>query len=359
MGRLGEKYREVADLLNRDIDRLARYLLPYGQLEQGRYWRVGSLAGEEGQSLAVILTGGKQGRWFDYAAGIGGDGLDLVAGVSFNNDKREAFRWACETWLHMPDDWQPVAVQRQPRQTERSYVDAVRRAWSEARGLQRDDPVDRYLQGRGINLRELGKAPRALRYHPSLWNSDTQRCWPAMVAAIRSPEGELVAIHRTWLIVDPIDVSKAPIPDRHGETGGAKRTLGSYRGGYIRLWRGTDRSTCFVGEGIEDTLSAVLNRSAWRAVCAVSLSSMLVLELPPEIATVVILGQNDKLGSDADQLLRKVIQRFVAQQREVRLAKPPAFVKDWNDLAQWCRKKNVDIAWADWREGEADGRRAG
>jgi hypothetical protein len=343
---LVDDYRDVARRLNERVDHLVRELLPRGYRD-GRFWRVGSLAGDEGQSLAIKLWGPYQGRWFDYGAGIGGDGLDLVAGVGFNNDKRQAFRWSRD-WLRLPPRELSPAAKRAAYRPRQDYGAAIKRIWGETYTLRRGDPVDRYLRGRGIVLAELGKAPRALRYHPRLWNSQTKSTWPAMVAAISSPAGELTAVHCTWLSVDAIAVCKAPIPDRHGPTGGAKRTIGSYRGGGIKLWHGTQRQICMVGEGIEDTLSAVFNCPAWRAVCGVSLSSMLVLELAQEITTVVILGQNDVRGSDADKLLVRVTRRWIEEGRAVRLAKPPAFLKDWNELAQWCRAKGTNIAWADW-----------
>jgi hypothetical protein len=343
---LVDDYRDVARRLNERVDHLVRELLPRGYRE-GRFWRVGSLAGDEGQSLAIKLWGDKQGRWFDYGAGVGGDGLDLVAGVNFNNDKGAAFEWSRE-WLRLPPRELSPAARRAASRPRQDYSASIKRIWDEARGLRRGDPVDRYLQARGIHLAELGKAPRALRYHERLWNGQTKRTWPAMVAAIASPAGELMAVHCTWLSVDPIVVCKAPIADRHGPTGGAKRTIGGYRGGGISLWRGTERRTCMVGEGIEDTLSGVFNRSAWRAVCGVSLSSMLVLELAQEITTVVILGQNDVRGSDADKLLVRVTRRWVEEGRTVRLAKPPAFLKDWNELGQWCRASGRKIEWNDW-----------
>src|SRR6516162_10007952 len=289
MPSISDEYREVARRLNERIDQLAEDLLPRGRLEGRRWWRVGSLAGEEGQSLAVELRGHKRGRWFDYAAGIGGDGLDLA---------------------------------------------------------------------------QLGRAPRALRYHPGLWNSQTRRRWPAMVAAIVTPDGAMTAVHCTWLERDSFGVTKAPIPD-----GGAKRTIGAYAGGCIPLWRGASNKAwsqmpegevLMVGEGIEDTLSGVLNRSAWRAVCAVALSSMMALQLPAQVRTLVILAQNDRYpaagGSDAERLLRKVVKRWLDDGREVRVVKPPIFVKDWNELAVWCRAEKFEIAWADWGKGEGDDR---
>jgi hypothetical protein len=43
-------------------------------------------------------------------------------------------------------------------------------------------------------------------------NTDTQRTWPAMVAGINSPSGELVAVHRTWLEINPKTNVAAPRP---------------------------------------------------------------------------------------------------------------------------------------------------
>lgn len=51
---------ELARLLADHITRLAPELLPHGK-KDGAEWRVGSLAGEPGQSLAVRLTGAQQG----------------------------------------------------------------------------------------------------------------------------------------------------------------------------------------------------------------------------------------------------------------------------------------------------------
>ncbi len=59
-----------------NVERIAQHLLPNGK-KAGRYWKAGSVSGEEGQSLSVYLAGDKRGRWNDYATGDGGDLLDL------------------------------------------------------------------------------------------------------------------------------------------------------------------------------------------------------------------------------------------------------------------------------------------
>lgn len=55
-------------------------LLPNGRLVSGE-WEVGSVGGEAGKSLKVCITGNKAGVWADFAAGTGGDLIDLWMGA--------------------------------------------------------------------------------------------------------------------------------------------------------------------------------------------------------------------------------------------------------------------------------------
>lgn len=74
------KAAELAALLARDAEGVARMLLPQGKRE-GSEWRIGSLDGEPGKSMGVHLSGQKAGVWGDFATGEGGDLLDLWARV--------------------------------------------------------------------------------------------------------------------------------------------------------------------------------------------------------------------------------------------------------------------------------------
>ncbi|RFA24430.1 hypothetical protein CAI21_21645 [Alkalilimnicola ehrlichii] len=67
---------ELGNLLAQDAKAVAAHLLPNGK-EQSGEWCVGSIAGEEGKSLKVRLTGRKAGTWKDFAEGGSGDLLDL------------------------------------------------------------------------------------------------------------------------------------------------------------------------------------------------------------------------------------------------------------------------------------------
>ena len=86
---------EVKRLLASRAQAVAEYLLPNG-VKQGNEWRVGSVAGEKGQSLGVHLAGAKAGVWSDFATGEGGDMLDLwmaVRRVSLVQALDEARAW--------------------------------------------------------------------------------------------------------------------------------------------------------------------------------------------------------------------------------------------------------------------------
>lgn len=68
--------RELSERLAREAEAVAKHLLPNGKRE-GREWRCGSLAGDEGKSLGVHLAGDKAGVWADFASGESGDLIDL------------------------------------------------------------------------------------------------------------------------------------------------------------------------------------------------------------------------------------------------------------------------------------------
>ena len=74
------KAGELAALLARDAEGVARMLLPNGS-RQSHEWRAGSTSGDAGKSLGVHLTGQKAGVWSDFGTGEAGDLLDLWAAV--------------------------------------------------------------------------------------------------------------------------------------------------------------------------------------------------------------------------------------------------------------------------------------
>jgi hypothetical protein len=333
---------ELARLLAAQALRLAAELLPNGRRE-GNEWRVGSIHGEPGRSMAVHLTGPKAGVWCDFATGESGDALDLVAHVMFRGHKAQAVAWA-RAWLGLGHDAPRTTPAERRAADERREAEAAREAEARRRAAVRlfraaregmvGTPAGDYLAARGINLAELGRQPRCLRFHPSAWCAEAGTRLPALLAAINDADGRHVATHRTWLARDASGAwAKAPLRD-------PKKTLGSYAGGCIRLWRGaTGRSlsdaqpgeTVAIAEGIETGLSVAAACRELRVVSAVSLSNMSRLILPPAITTVILCSDNDGDNQAAAELLIRAAERFAREGRAVRIARPPQGFKDMND----------------------------
>lgn len=206
--------------------------------------------------------------------------------------------------------------------------------WLGAQPRLAGTPVETYLRGRGIALAELGRQPRALRFHPGLWHEPSQRHWPAMVAAVTDLAGRHVATHRTWLeLLEDGRVRKAPVER-------AKMVLGGYAGAAIRLARGAsgrplaeapEGETVDLTEGIEDGLSVACAAPECRVLAALSLSNLGTVALPPTVAAVRLWLQNDT-NNRALLAGDRAISQHLAAGRRVLLPDIPSDFKDVNDM---------------------------
>jgi len=336
---------ELASMLAGQIDTLVAEILPNGKRE-GNEWRVGSLAGEPGRSLAVNLSAARAGVWSDFCSGECGDALELVAAVLFRGDKGDAVKWA-KSWLGL-DNADPARIEQQRRVNQENQSQRKLKAKQDeerihriARGLWHNadpkilgTPVYEYLLARGIDLKRLPKLPGSIRYSPDCWCDEVQRKMPAMVTAIMNADGQHIATHRTYLQLGQ-PVQKAKLID-------AKKTLAPYRGGFISLNRGASSKPLkaapagdkvIICEGIEDGLSLALACPEYRVIAAVSLSNFRNIELPEIIKDVIIAADNDQGNIKAMDSLDVAISHFMRQGRRVSIARS-SVGKDFNDLLQ-------------------------
>lgn len=281
--------------LAKRVDELVPMLYP-AAMRDGPHWRIGSLSGERGQSLAINRTGRFQGLWTDFASGERGSMLDLVAAQLTGGDIGEAIRRARELTnlgTVTPEEArraerralqaQAQAAREEAERADRLHASAKHIFYAECQPLP-GSPAERYLNGRAIRLAEMGGAPHALRFHPGLLHPETQRPHPALLALVMGVNGEVKGLHRTFLQVHADGgVTKL------GGVNNAKLSLGPIKGGHIPIWRGAsgqpqgkmpEGEAILLTEGIEDALSAAYECPHMRIWAGISLSNMGGVELP-------------------------------------------------------------------------------
>ena len=127
--------RELSQRLATDVENVCRRLLPNGN-RVGANWCVGSIAGEEGSSLKVCLSGNKSGLWADFAANHRGDMIDLCA-LTLNVNIRDAILWA-KSYLGIHDTFDaiPKAKTIQPLKPLSTDLPSEKiLEWFKARGI--------------------------------------------------------------------------------------------------------------------------------------------------------------------------------------------------------------------------------
>lgn len=196
------------------------------------------------------------------------------------------------------------------------------RLWAACRPLVAGDPVTRYLTHR---LQATPwPLPATLRHHPGLdyWH-DGERLGthPAMVAALTSPAGELLALHRTYLTPEG---RKAEVPTVKKLSGAAGPVLG----GGIALAEPTAAGLIGIAEGIETALAAGM--ASGLPVCAAySAGALAAWCWPAGVRRLVVFADADPAGADAAQALR---QRAQAQGLRADVLTPSTPGADWCDV---------------------------
>jgi putative DNA primase/helicase len=195
-----------------------------------------------------------------------------------------------------------------------------------AHPLQRQSPVGRYLVHRGLGA--LKKRPLALRMAKLPYFDDGVELgqYPVMLGAVTSPEGALVALHRTYISDSG---RKAPVacPKK------LSRTSGLLAGASIKLWEPStinDKLTLGVAEGIETALACYLASGipTWSCVSASGIKSF---QWPDGLQSLVIFSDNDASGV-GQSAARDLAGRAAAAGLECRVLIPGGVGTDWLDV---------------------------
>ena len=169
----------------------------------------------------------------------------------------------------------------------------------------------------------------AYRHH-----DDTTTTHPAMLAAVTSPAGRLVAIHRTYLADD---ATKAAVPCPKKLT----RAAGPLAGSAIRL-HAIDAADGVLGvaEGIETAMAAHLGAGVpvWATISAHGMQAFI---WPPECRRLLVFADHDASGTGA-RAADALAARARAAGLSVSVLMPAEVGSDWADV--WAQRGACEVA---------------
>lgn len=320
---------EIARMLASRAATVAKHLYSNGKKERNE-WVVGSVDGEEGRSLKICISGAKAGLWADFAAGIGGDLVELWC-LKFGTSKGEGLKEIRE-FLAISDFVLAPSVPVVAAKKEAKVVlppssigEAYHRAAKER--LLNSAAAIGYLKGikRGLTdatIQHFGLGlSRPYKGVDGLTTSD------AVMAPMRSREGEF--LNRSAFISVP-GVTQNPLDD----AGWMKGAPTCYYADSIKA-----QTSIFVCEGLKDVWRH------WQAMRDANLVDRVLLVTSTHGSAVpvewqdpaywagwkyVYLGQdNDKPGEATSQRVFSYIGRPAK-----RIRVPEAIGKDWTDYWQ-------------------------
>ncbi|OSI14974.1 DUF7146 domain-containing protein [Neisseria dumasiana] len=252
----------------------------------------------------------------------GGSGFDLLMLV-FGYDFAEACRQVAAmlglsgspTGQYQPRTPLPPAKPATPPKDKQAALLAL---WHEATPISRRDPAAEYLHGRGLPAAAFQTASN-IRYHPTLplWATDIDGqtakplligCFPAMLAAVTTADGQLQGLHKTYLdavYTKPYSENGNHIPAftklniHHPHTGEPlpakkmqSRLPDALKGAAVHLFQPDAQGRLLVAEGIETALAA---RALFGlpAVAALSAYGMASFIWPSETQELFICADHD------------------------------------------------------------------
>lgn len=362
---------QVKELLRERIEDLCARLLPDGR-RQGRLWvsynPVTNDYNRSSPELKVALTG-DVGAWKDWRSGDKGDVIGLISYVN-RSDFAQAMRWARD-FLGIAN----LSAEERRRIEEQSRIKAKARAeradqarlWKirEAEkkflsglalgaGSAAERHVRAYLAGRLAGLEVVQNLDvTSFRAHAGAeyWTLAEYRAdeagrrmkvkdgprFPALMSAMRSPTGQTIACHATFL--DPVEPKKIALGQKHP----AKLIFGEAKGAVIRIAHGPEGEppeTALIAhplvlcEGIETGLSLAAAIPEARVWAAGSLSNMANAPVSLDCVSAIIVARDNNFGNDqAQRQLEAALAALKAAGKPLEVMASP-IGDDFNDLAR-------------------------
>ncbi len=293
---------ELSHRLGLNALAVCRYYLPNGR-KAGRYWQVGNVQNEKGQSMFVRLGGpGVVGKWQDASTGEHGDLLDMIQlsrGLPDLSGAMIEAKW----FLGCTPEPSPRSASTG---TKSSNTDIAKRLYASSRPLP-GTLGETYLNKRGITLRDgMG----SLRFHPRVWfDAETYR--PAIIVGVHNNAGQLTGINRMFLDKNANLIERRAL----GELNGNAARIGPINAHHL-----------LVGEGLESTLSFTVIQPGQVLAATLSSAHMAAFKIPAVVKYLTIAADNGVAGQNA---AKKLETRALKQGIRTRVIFPR--LSDFND----------------------------
>ena len=234
----------------------------------GRYYKIGSVRGEKGQSMYVHLSRDKAGLWLDTSTGERGDIIDLIRqnkGLSLPEAIAEGLRILRR----------PAKPDSEAPKYKGSTTGTSARGFYKSAQQFKGSLAETYLKARHIEL----PFSCGIRFHPQAYKriSDTiTHKYPAMVAPVTNTAGEIIGAARYFLEDDGSDVRRSMDEP--------KTIMGDYFGNGIKI--GSIKEDWGIGEGLENLLSVLMAVSHIPLQSCLTAGSMEMVVVPSWTASM-------------------------------------------------------------------------
>ena len=290
--------------------------------------------------IAVNL---RTGAWIDHKDNeMSGGPLQMLMklkGMSFKEAIEYGASWAGLSWAGIDHDLErvkslaPRVSEKESLKTEveenKTRIDKAQALWANGHSIK-GTVAERYLKEHrnieGVSSRDLRFLPSFKVYphengEPEMYNSD--KSYPCLMAAARSPKGEITAVQLTYL--DGETAAKADLPVQ-------KKSFGVLKGSFVTLREGKSSDPIFVAEGVETALSLKEAGFMGTIKASLGLANIKRLEQRNLHIPIVICADHDAPDSPATRSLEKSIDALQEKGLSVTVIKPNNLHEDFNDV---------------------------
>lgn len=295
----------------------------------------------------------KTGKGDYYCNNLGtcgpGDGFKLLMGLLGMNFQGAA-QWIRDHLVGVKPlpRLHPVAAPTVDQLTPEEVAKRVerhRRLWAEARPVQKNDPVHRYLAARVPGLTQI---PKVIRFHPSLpyWETNEHGkvvCTgkhPAMIAAVQGPDGRVCNLHRTYLTWKGTKAAVETV-----------RKLGLFvhsNSGAIRLCEPGE--VLSLAEGIEtaSSVNVLTGEMCWPVLSTSGMRNFVLPAGYERVKSVRIYADNDGVKKSGNRpgldAARALAAKLSSTGIKTLVLAPSRTGEDFNDLLLNLHQKQLRVA---------------